>query len=98
MKIVIKFPAAEPEVRECDHGHAYEKWCQLLGCEVVEHLPYSPGIEAAFDEEGKLKSLPPNTKVFGRMIVGPIIFSGYAEGNWQSLTPDQIKQIIKDLT
>lgn len=42
---------------------------------------HTPGSHAWVDENGRLKELPPNLRLNGEMIVGPVVFSAVAPGD-----------------
>jgi hypothetical protein len=75
MRIMLKRPNEKPVEMDCKPGEGYSEWRDLIQG-WVEHAPYDDGVDMYFDEEGKLKNLPPNfAHPRHGQIVGTVIFA-----------------------
>lgn len=79
-----------------------------IDCERIETIELSGGIDAIFDEEGKLTGAEPNDRASavalvlgfrflpGDYLAGPVIFLGFTdEGDHVSLTEEQRQAILR---
>ena len=95
MKVIVKEPGADPEVRQVENTLAALQ--EIVGGP-IEIVRYSPGISIICNEEGKIRHLERNFS-FPRewlriVIVGKALIAGMGKsGNYKSLTNSQIKLI-----
>ena len=93
---------------ELDGSNMLRSLYGSIGCERIETIELSGGIDAIFDEEGKLTGAEPNDLASavalilgfrflpGDYIAGPVVFLGYTdEGDHVSLTDNQRRAILR---
>ena len=91
MKIVVKKPGQEPEVKEIK-GELHEMQEIVGGW--IEAVKLVDNILCVCNEEGKLKGLMPNFLFNGDVIVGNVFFVAAGYDDFESLDDDQIELIM----
>lgn len=96
LKIVFKAVGEEPKIMEIDN--TLEAKQKLVGG-LIEVVPYKNDLLLICNEEGKITNLKPNLKFDYDYIVGDCFVVGddYENGDFKSLTEDEIKTVIEDL-
>lgn len=100
MITVFKQPGRKPIVLDIDNDL---KTLQRMVEGFVEHISmYHYGEPAGFgvlvNEEGKLRGMRPNFRLYDDMIVGPALFVGDAGEDFTDLTEAQINEIMGHFT
>ena len=85
MKVVVKYPGCQPNIREIDGS--LESLQDIVGG-WIEHVGIRKGLGMIINEEGKLHGLPENFAFRGDMIVGPAIFVGEAGEDFTDVPED----------
>lgn len=90
MKVVIKEPKKEPEIREINND--LKVFQQIVGGRIqVVQMPFSEDIYLVLDDEGKLKGYEPNVLFWGGdVIVGTVIFVATKDEDFAELSEYQI--------
>lgn len=90
MKVVVKEPKKEPEIREIEND--LETLQRIVGGRIeVVRMPFCDDIYIILDEEGKLKGYDPNILFWRRdVIVGTVIFVASTDEDFTDLNEDQI--------
>ena len=90
MKVMIKRAMENPEVVEIvDDLKTYQ---EIVGG-YIEVFPLWEGILCICNEEGKLKSLPPNFKFYNDIICGDVIFVSEGGEDFLGLNEEQIEML-----
>lgn len=99
IKVIVKEPGKDPEVREIDDS--LEAMQEIVGGS-IEMVPF-PGLERdgvciVLNEEGKLDGLAPNVQYYQDIIVGSLFVMGSGDEGESASVPDRyINLIIRDL-
>ena len=90
MKVVVKKPKKEPEIREIKNDLKVLQ--EIVGGRIeVVRMPFSEDIYIILDEEGKVKGYDPNILFMrGDVIVGTVIFVASTDEDFDDLSEDQI--------
>ena len=94
MKVVVKEPQKEPEIREIENDLKVLQ--EIVGGHIeVVRMPFSEDIYIILDDEGKLKGYDPNILFMrGDVIVGTVIFVASTDEDFDDLSEDQIDAAI----
>lgn len=96
LKIVFKAVGEDPKIMEIEN--TLEAKQELVGG-LIEVVPYKNDLLLICNEEGKITDLKPNLKFDYDFIVGDCFIVGddYENGDFKSLTDEEIKVVIEDL-
>ena len=92
MRIVVKKPGKEPEVKEIPNK--LEAFQKIVGGYIETILITDDPILCVCNEEGKMLDLEPNFMFGGDVIVGDVFFVGTNEFDFESLTDEQVDMVM----
>jgi hypothetical protein len=87
----VGLPLAVNNIDRDDH----RALAALLNDGYMEMVPLPDDVVLICDEEGGRKHLPPNVRILGHVILGPAYFCRLKDGEMESLTDDDIKNLIE---
>ena len=98
IKVIVKEPYKDPEIKTVESS--LKTWQEIVGG-YIETIPF-PGIKGAviiLNEEGKLDALDGNFWVphYDDFIVGSVAIVGSGDDDFESLSDNQIKGILKHI-
>ena len=90
IRVLVKEPGKEAELREMPNTL---KALQSAVGGYIETVTFAEDCTLVVNEEGKLKGLPMNFRIFGDVIAGTAVLAGVNGEEFCSLTDEQVQRI-----
>lgn len=93
MKVIYKAPGCQPEPR--DIPNTLEELQAAVGGGHIETVTIALDAVIICNEEGRLRGLPHNCRIFGVDFVGPILIAGVDEDEFSDLNAGAMGALLE---